>query len=87
MKIYVEIAIFILFFIYLYKKFCWKPKIKIVKAPTPDDIKKQHKKERRFRKIKRRFRIPYHGKTQITEFDKTKPYIESAWNEIQKPKK
>lgn len=83
MKEYVEIVIIVLFCIYLYKKFCWRPKIKIVKAPTPDDIKKQHKRDRRFRKIKRHFRIPYRGKTQITEFDKTKPYIESAWNEVE----
>lgn len=73
--------------IYIYKKFIWKPKIKIVQVPTPEDIKRQNKKDRRIRKIKRHFKIPYWGKTQISEFDKTKPYIESAWNEIEHSRK
>lgn len=83
----IKIFILILFCTFLYMKLCRKPKIKVVKAPKPEDIKRQRKRERKLRKIKRRFRIPYRGKTQITEFDKTKPYIESAWNEIEHRRK
>lgn len=79
----IKIIIIISFCIVLYIKKFRQPKIKIVKSPKPEDIKRQRKKERTIRKMKRRFKIPYRGKTQITEFDKTKPYIESAWNEIE----
>ena len=76
--------------VFLYRKFCYKSKLKVVKTPkipTTEEIRRQHKKERRMRKIKRRFRIPYWGNAKIIKYDKTAPYIESAWNEIQKPKK
>lgn len=82
-----RIILIVLCCVFLYKKFCYKPKMKVVRIPKPEDIKQQRKKERKIRKIKRRFRIPYQGNAQVTEFDKTKPYIESAWNEVQKPKK
>lgn len=83
---FINIALLVLCCIFLYIKFCRKPKVKIIRAPRPEEIKRQRKKERQLRKIKRWFRIPYHGKTQITEFDKTKPYIDSAWNEIESHK-
>lgn len=78
-----KIILIILCCIFLYKKFCYKPKVKVIKAPKPEEIKQKRKKERSLRKIKRHFRIPYRGKTKIMKFDKTKPYIESAWNEIE----
>lgn len=81
-----KITLLILCCIFLYKKFCYKPKVKVYKVPKPEEIKQQRKKERRLKKIKRHFKIPYRGKTQIIEYDKTKPYIESAWNEIEKHK-
>ena len=74
----------------LYRKFCYKPKVKIVKAPKiprSEVIRWQKKKERRIRKIKRKFKIPYKGSAEIIKYDKKLPYIESAWNEVQKPKK
>lgn len=76
--------------IFIYRKFCYRPKLKVVKTPKiprPEEIRRQRKKERHIRKIKRKFKIPYVGKTEIIKYDKTTPYIESAWNEIQKPKK
>lgn len=80
-------VLIILCIIFLYQKFCCKPKIKIIKIPTSKEIKLQRKRKRRMRRIKRRFKIPYIGKTQIIKYDKTKPYIESAWDEVQKAKK
>lgn len=82
-----KIVLIVLLCLYIYKRYIWKPKMKIVKIPTPEDLKRQNKKDRRMRKIKRHFKIPYRGKTQISEFDKTKPYIESAWNEIEHSRK
>lgn len=76
--------------VFLYRKFCYKPKVKVVKAPKipkPEEIRRQRKKERRIRKIKRKFKIPYRGNAEIIKYDKKLPYIESAWNEVQKPKK
>ena len=80
----------ILCYVFLYRKFCYKPKVKVVKAskiPKPEEIRRQRKKERRIRKIKRKFKIPYRGNAEIIKYDKKLPYIESAWNEVQKPKK
>ena len=54
------------------------------KIPTTKEIRKQRKKERRIRKLKRRFRLPYRGNAEIIEYSKTTPYIESAWNEVEK---
>lgn len=85
-----EAILIILSCIFIYKKFVWKPKVKIVNEPVipdPGKIKKQRKRERKLRKIKRHFRLPYHGNAEIVEFDMQKPYIDSAWNEVQKPKK
>lgn len=82
-----EAIILILCCIFLYDRFGRRPRIKEVKSekiPTTHEIKRQRKKARRIRKIKRRFRIPYRGKTQIITYDKKAPYIESAWNEVEK---
>ena len=76
--------------VFLYRKFCYKPKVKVAKAPKipkPEEIRRQRKRERRIRKIKRKFKIPYRGNAEIIRYDKKLPYIESAWNEVQKPKK
>lgn len=79
-----ESIILVFFCICLYQVFCRKPKIKVVKAPTTKEIRRQRKKDRRLRKIKRKFRLPYRGKTEIVEYSKTRPYIESAWKELEK---
>lgn len=76
--------------VFLYRKFCYKPKVKVVKTPKipkPEEIRRQKKKERCIKKIKRKFKIPYRGNAEIIKYDKKLPYIESAWNEVQKPKK
>ena len=73
--------------IFLYYRFGRSPQIKAVKPvkiPTTQEIRKQRKKERRRRKLKRRFRIPYRGNAKIIEYSKTTPYIESAWNEVER---
>lgn len=72
------------FMIFLYFRFCRKPKIKVVNAPTHREILRQHKKDRRRRKIKRIFRIPYRGNARMYEFDKTAPYLDAAWEELKK---
>lgn len=79
-----EIIILVFFCVCLYRVFCRKPKVKVVKAPTTKEIRHQRKKDRRKRKIKRKFRLPYRGKTEIVEYSKTRPYIESAWKELEK---
>ncbi len=79
-----EIVIVIIFLTVLYRGFCWRPKVKVVKAPTTKQIRRQKKRARKLRKISRRFKIPYFGKTEIVEFDKTNPYIESIWEEMRK---
>lgn len=73
--------------IFLYYQFAWRPRIKTAKSekiPTTKEIRKQRKKERRIRKLKRRFRLPYRGNAEVIEYSKTAPYIESAWNEVEK---
>lgn len=73
--------------VFLYRQFGQRPKIKTVKdekIPTTQEIRKRRKRERQLRKVKRRFKIPYRGKTEIIKYDKTLPYIESAWNEVEK---
>lgn len=82
-----EIIALIACCIFMYTRFGRSPQIKVLKEekiPQPEEIKRQRKKARRIRKIKRRFRIPYRGKTQIITYDKKTPYIESAWNEVEK---
>lgn len=71
------------FCIFLYIKFCYRPKIKTVKAPDKKRIRKQKKRARWIRKVKRRFRIPYRGKTEIVQYDKKRAYLDSVWDEIQ----
>lgn len=79
-----ESVILVFFCICLYRVFCRTPKVKVVKAPTTKEIRRQRKKARRIRKIKRKFKLPYRGRTEIVEYSKTRPYIESAWKELEK---
>lgn len=79
-----ESVILVFFCICLYRVFCRTPKVKVVKAPTTKEIRCQRKKARRIRKIKRKFKLPYRGRTEIVEYSKTRPYIESAWKELEK---
>lgn len=79
-----ESVILVFFCICLYRVFCRTPKVKVVKAPTTKEIRRQRKKDRRIRKIKRKFKLPYRGRTEIVEYSKTRPYIESAWKELEK---
>lgn len=78
------IAIFVLFCAFLYIRFCKTPKIKTVKAPTTKAIKRKKKHDRRIKKLKRIFKLPYRGKTEIVKYDPYKEYIESVWDEIQR---
>lgn len=84
----IEIVIVAAFFIMLYRRFYNKPQIKAVKVkvPTARQIRRAKRRARRLRKIRRRFRIPYVGKTKIIRYDKKLPYIESIWNEIEPQK-
>lgn len=77
-----EITVILIFLIILYRGFCRKPKIKVIKTPTAKQIRREKKRARRLRKISRRFKVPYVGKTEIIEYDKTNPYIESIWEEM-----
>lgn len=82
-----EIIILAACCLFLYDRFGRRPKVKVVKPekiPTTQEIRQQRRKERKIRKIKRKFRIPYRGKTEIIQYEKTAPYIESAWNEVEK---
>lgn len=79
-------VILVVFCIWIYLKFCKKPKIKTVKAPTTKSIKRKKKHSRKIKKLKRRFRFPYHGKSQMLNYDEEKyrGYIESIWDELKK---
>ena len=82
-----EITVLAAACIFLYYQFAWRSGIKAVKPekiPTTKEIRKQRRKERRLRKLKHRFRLPYRGNAEIIEYSKTTPYIESAWNEVEK---
>lgn len=79
-----EIAVVIIFLAILYRGFCWKPKIKVVKAPTTKQIRRQKKRARRRRKLSRWFKVPHIGHAEVIEYDKTNPYIESIWEEMRK---
>lgn len=83
----IYIAALIVFCIFLYLRFGRKPKIKTVKVPDKKSILKQKRKNRRLKKLKRIFRTPYKGKTEIIKYDKKHGYIDSAWEEVQKSKK
>ena len=76
-----EIIAIICFLIALYQK-NRKPRLKVVETKTP---KPKKKRKKYFRRI--RIPYPYRGKTEILQYDQKHQYIESAWNEIQKPKK
>lgn len=79
-----EIAIVLIFLVILYRGFCWKPKVKVVKAPTTKQIQRQKKRARRRRKFSRWFKFPHIGQAEVIKYDKTNPYIESIWEELRK---
>lgn len=79
-----EIAIVLIFLVILYRGFCRKPKVKVIKAPTTKQIRRQKKRARRRRKLSRWFKVPHIGHAEVIEYDKTNPYIESIWEEIRK---
>lgn len=79
-----EITIVLIFLIILWHGFCRKPKVKVVKAPTTKQIRRQKKRARRLRRITRRFKIPHVGQAEVIEYDKTNPYIESIWEEMRR---
>lgn len=79
-----EIAIVLIFLVILYRGFCRKPKIKVIKAPTTAQIHRERKRARRRRKLARWFRVPRIGRAEVIEYDKTNPYIESIWEEMRK---
>lgn len=81
-----EIAAILIFLIILYCGFCRRPKIKVIKAPTVKQIRREKKHARQIRKISRHFKVPYIGKTEIIEYNKTSPCIDSMWEEIQRKK-
>ena len=87
METTIYIIILTMFCIFLYIRFGRKPKIKTVKVPDKKSILKQKRKNRRIKKFKRFFRTQYKGKSEIIPYDKQHGYFDSAWNEIQKPKK
>lgn len=80
------IAVIIVFLVVLYRRFCWKPKIKVVKAPTTKQIRRQRKRARRLRKFSRHFRIPYVGQAEVIGYDKKRPCIDSMWDEVERKK-
>ncbi|MCM1233130.1 MAG: hypothetical protein NC489_23665 [Ruminococcus flavefaciens] len=82
-----EIIILAACCIFLYERFGRRARVREVKPeriPTKKEIRRQRKRERRRRKLKRWFRVPYRGNAKIIEYSKTAPYIESAWNEVEK---
>lgn len=78
------VTVLIVFCIFLYLQFGRKPKIKTVKVPDKKSILKQKRKNRRIKKLKRFFRTPYKGKTEVIKYDKQHEYIESIWEELKK---
>ncbi len=81
-----EIAIVLIFLVILYRGFCRKPKIKVIKAPTTAQIHRERKRARRRRKFSRWFRVPYVGRAEIFEYDKKAPCIDSMWEEVERKK-
>ena len=79
-----EIITLLSFCIFLYIKFCKKPKIKTVKVPTTKEIRRKKKRSRKIKKIKRIFKLPYRGKTEMVEYDPYREYIENVWDELNK---
>ena len=80
------IAVISIFLAVLYRNLCWRPKVKVVKAPTTKQIRRQRKRARRLRKISRRFKVPHVGNAEIIKYDKTSPCIDSMWEEVQRRK-
>jgi hypothetical protein len=76
-----EIITMICFLYYIYRK-TFKPYIKEVKQE-----KEQKPKKRKRLKYLRRIHLPYKGQAKIYKYDKQYGYINSAWDEVEKPKK
>lgn len=88
MEIMPEVIVLTIFLLILYRGFCWKPKIKIEKAPTTKQIRRERRRKRLIKKIKRMFKLPrFNYETEIIKYDKKTPYIEAAWEEVEKPKR
>lgn len=81
-----EIAVVIIFLLILYRGFCWRPKVKVVKAPTTKQIRRQKKRARRLRKFTRRFKARHAGPAELIKYSKTSPCINSMWEEVQHKK-
>lgn len=63
--------------------------LKKLTIPNIKEVKPQEEKPKKKKRLKyfRRFHIPYRGETKMYTYDKKHGYIESAWEEVQKPKK
>lgn len=80
----ISATLIIPFLLFIYWEFIGRYKIKSVKVPTTKEIRRARKRKRKIKKIKRFFKLPYHGKSEIIEFDKKTPYIDSIWEELKK---
>ncbi len=81
-----EIAVVIIFLLILYRGFCRRPKVKVVKAPATKQIRRQKKRARRLRKFTRRFKVRHTGQAELIRYSKTSPCINSMWEEVQRKK-
>mgnify|MGYP001071021107 CR=1 FL=1 len=75
-----EIITMAWFLIFMFKQLVI-PSFKEVKS------KEEKPKKKRILKYFRRFHIPYRGKTIMYKYDKKYGYINSAWEEVEKPKR
>ncbi len=57
--------------------------------PSLKEVKPKEEKPKKKRRLKyfRRLRIPYRGKTTMYKYDQKYGYINSAWEEVEKPKR
>jgi hypothetical protein len=79
-----KIITIIVFLGVLYYMYC-RTYIKLLK-PKKQKMPKPKKKKHPFKYL-RRIHLPYKGQAKIYKFDKQYGYINSAWDEIQKPRK
>lgn len=75
-----EIITMICFLIFMFKKLAI-PSLKEVKS------KEERPKKKKRLKYFHRFHIPYRGKTTMYKYDQKHGYINSAWEEVEKPKR
>lgn len=81
-KIAVVAVLLIGFYLSLYKR-VRTPKLKEVRTKQPK-VEQLKKKKKHRAKYFRRLRIPYRGKTKMYQYDKKAPYINAAWEEVEK---